>query len=62
MNTYNLTNQLIVSSVVGLTSCCTTFLFSLIHPVHSNTNWRDIALYGALGSVLASKYIIKTLK
>jgi hypothetical protein len=59
---YNLQNQIIVSSLIGISSCCTTFLCSLIHPIKTDTNWRDVALYGALGSLIASKYIMKNLK
>ena len=62
MYTYNLKDQIIVASVVGITSCCTTFLCSLTTPIRYTTDWRDIAFYGTIGSILASKYIIKALK
>lgn len=58
---YNLQNQIIVSSLIGLSSCATTFLCSLVNPIQEKTDWRDVALYGALGSLLASNYIMKYL-
>ncbi len=59
---YNLQNQIVVASLIGLSSCATTFLCSLVYPIREKTDWRDVALYGALGSLIASKYIMRNLK
>ncbi len=58
---YNLQTQLMVSSLIGISACCATFLGSLIHPIENKTKWFDVAFYGSLGSIIAAKYIMKKL-
>jgi len=59
---YNTYNQIMVASMIGLSSCCTTFLCSMLTPIEHNTDWRDLALYGSLGSLIASRYLLQSLK
>ncbi len=59
---YNAYNQIMVASMIGLSSCCTTFLCSMLTPIEHNTDWRDLAFYGSLGSLIASRYLLQSLK
>ena len=58
-DSYSTYNQLMLAGVIGLSSCCSTFLCSMMEPIKGNTDWRDLAFYGALGSLIASRYLLK---
>jgi hypothetical protein len=50
-------NQIINSSVIGLTTTSSIILGSMVSGLDERNDWRDVVCWGIIGLALSSRYL-----
>ena len=53
----NIVNQIINSSVIGLTTTSSIIIGSMVSGLDNRSDWRDIVCWGVIGLALSSRYL-----
>lgn len=59
MGLMSLTRLLYIASITGISSSVVVLLGIIAKPGYTDPDWRDVALMGAIGSALGSRYAFK---